>query len=199
MFFYWHAREASTVEGLSISSVWLWQQQQAVDSTVTTVTLTDNLSGNYSAGKCLFPEGASYAFDQSWDKPHGTSEGILRAEARTHFTHHSFFQTDFSSMRLWFIDLIQVSDCRTRTSPNSPCVAKFYEDRITIPPRRFKRHVGQKSPLVSEDWQADFQWKIDALLMLWPSEKGRIYAYWATYYHQFQNRGTTFFRHKKSP
>ena len=102
MFFYWHAREASTVEGLSISSVWLWQQQQAVDSTVTTVTLTDNLSGYYSAGKCLFPEGASYAFDQSWDKPHGTSIGILRAEAHTHFTIILFFNPIFHQ---WGYDL----------------------------------------------------------------------------------------------
>ena len=76
---------------------------------------------------------------------------------------------------------------------------KILRRQDNYPPRWFKRHIGQKSPLVSEDWQADFQWKIDALLMLWPSEKGRIYAYWATYYHQFQNRGTTFFRHKKSP
>ena len=65
-------------------------------------------------------------------------------------------------------------------------------------PRWFKRHIGQKSPLVSEDWQADFQWKIDALLMLWPSEKGRFQAFWATYYHQFQNRGTTFFMQTKA-
>ena len=110
-----------------------------------------------------------------------------------------FFQTVLSSKQLWFIDLIQASDCRARTSPNLPCVAKFYEDRITIPPRWFKRHVGQKSPLVSEDWQADFQWKIDALLMLWPSEKGRIKGFWVTYYHQNQTVEQTDFRQLKSP
>ena len=57
---------------------------------------------------------ASYAFDQSWHNPDGTSEGILRAEAHTHFTHYSFFQTDLSSKQLWFIDLIQTSDCRSQ-------------------------------------------------------------------------------------
>ena len=50
---------------------------------------------------------------------------------------------------------------------------KILRRQDNYPPRWFKRRVGQKSPLVSEDWQADFQWKIDALLMLWPSEKGR--------------------------
>ena len=75
---------------------------------------------------------------------------------------------------------------------------KILRRQDNYPPRWFKRRVGQKSPLVSEDWQADFQWKIDALLMLWPSEKGRFQAFWATYYHQFQNRGTTFFMQTKA-
>ena len=74
-----------------------------MDSTVTTVTLTDNPSGYYSAGKCLFPEGASYAFDQSWDPPHGTSEGILRAEAHTHFAishdHHFKWWFEYAPIR----------------------------------------------------------------------------------------------------
>ena len=198
MFFYWHAREASTVEGLSISSVWLWQQQQAVDSTVTTVTLTDNPSGYYSAVKCLFPEGASYAFDQSWDTPRGTSEGIFWAEAHTHFTIIHFFQSDFSSMKLWFIDMIQASDCRARTTPNSPRVAKIYAERITIPPDDLNATLSQNPTIVSDDLQADFQWKIDALLMLWPSEKGRIKGFWATYYHQNKTVEQTDFRQLKS-
>ena len=170
-----------------------------MDSTVTTVTLTDNLSGYYSAGKCLFPEGASYAFDQSWDKPHGTSEGILRAEAHTHFTIIHLFQSDFSSMRLWFIDLIQASDCRARTTPNSPCVAKIIEDRITILQYDLNATLEQNSPIVSEELQMDFQWKIDALLMLCPSEKGRIKGFWVTYYHQNQTVEPTDFKQLKSP
>ena len=93
------------------------------------------------------------------------------------------FQSDFSSMRLWFIDLIQASDCRARITPNSPCVAKIYAERITIPPDDINATLSQNPTIVSDDLQADFQWIIDALLMLWPSEKRRIKGFWATYYH----------------
>ena len=58
-----------------------------------------------------------------------------------------FFQTDLSSKQLWFIDLIQASDCRARTSPNLPCVAKFYEDRITIPPDDLNAALGRNRRL----------------------------------------------------
>ena len=53
--------------------------------------------------------------------------------------------------------MIQTSDCHARTSPNSHCVAKFYEGSKTIPPDDLNATLGQKSPIVNEDLQADFQ------------------------------------------
>ena len=127
-----------------------------MDSTVTTVTLTDNLSGYYSAGKCLFPEGASYAFDQSWDKPYGTSEGILRAEAHTHFT------IILSSIR-FFINEVMIyrHDSGKRLSRQNhakfaPCRIN-YAERITIPPDDLNATLSQNPTIVSDDLQADFQ------------------------------------------
>ena len=70
-----------------------------------------------------------------------------------------FFQTDLSSKQLWFIDLIQASDCRARTSPNLPCVAKINEDRITIPSDDINATLGQYSPIVSKDLQGGFPMK----------------------------------------
>ena len=88
---------------------------------------------------------ASYAFDQSWHNSHGTCEGFLRAEAHTHFTHHSFFQTDFSSKKLWFIDLIQTSDCRSQNLAKFALCRKNLRKEDNYPPRRFKRHVEPES------------------------------------------------------
>ena len=84
---------------------------------------------------------ASYAFDQSWHNPDGTSEGILRAEAHTHFTLIHFFKPIYHRRSYEELTWFRQAIVAARTSPNSPCVAKITEDRITIPPRWLKRHV----------------------------------------------------------
>ena len=53
--------------------------------------------------------------------------------------------------------MIQASDCRARTTPNSPRVAKIYAERITIPPDDLNATLSQNPTIVSDDLQADFQ------------------------------------------